>query len=514
MEVDTRAGIKSRDPWVDYATVPEAGVWSPRSMYAHVRGDGSETLFVTNEGDLWMRLPGGAFVKQAGEYVGDPHDADFAPWLDDVYIAAGKGRVARRFNGASDLVTSLTDAGTGGNWSDDPLTPKANTFPRCEFVAAHDGRMWCAHTHEAGVDYPHRIRFSFPNDPDAWSSLDYFDFPEGNGPITGILPLRDHMLIFFPSTIFALYGSDVNSFQRVDASKTVGAANRQCITRSENEVFAASWPEGVYSITQESVSEVSEALRPALESVEFSSNTDEQWLSWADKRLWWTVPYDKEGAPLSAKSVFVFDGAIGAWTLHRAGNGDAVAPIVTSKDAGAPIMCSRDNPSVLKATSQQGAKDLIDGVEYNIDAYFRTRWVNAGMETVKKRWRRPDILVKENDSPYEITMYVYHDYQEADARRTKTFTAGSDGAGGVWYEDPEWDGTDGSLETPPVDAPVWDEVPDPDEAGWGLSAVGSIIERSSGLGSAAAVQLEIRAEPGVPFSVSSIVFKYVLRRIR
>lgn len=514
MEIDVRIGFKSRSPWEDYETVAEAGTWSPRSMYAHVKGNASEVLFLTNEGSLWIRLPGGSFVKQTGSFVADPHDADYASWKDDVYIAAGRSVDAQRFNGASDLLTALADPSGAGSWSNDPLVPESNTMPRAEFVASHDGRLWCAYTNEAGVDYPHRLRFSFSNDPDAWSELDYFDFPEGNGPITGILPLADHMLIFFPSTVFALYGSDLNSFQRVDASKTVGAANRQCIARSENEVYCASWPEGVYRITPNSVDEMTEALRPALESNAFGTNTDEQWLAWANRRLWWTVPYDKDGAPASAKTVFALDPSIGAWTMHRAGDGEAVAPLVTSQEANGVIGASRVNPTVIKFTTKEGGKDLIDGVEYPIDSYFRTRWMNAGMETVKKRWRRPDIVLKENDQPYEVTLYVYHDYQESDARRTKTLIAGADGAGGLWTADPEWDGTDASLETPEVGAPIWSETPDPDEAGWGLTAVGSVIERASGLGSAAAVQLEIRAEPGIPFSVGSIVFKYVLRRIR
>ena len=513
MEIDNRGGFKSRDPWTDFALVPEGGTWDPRSMYAHMKGNASETLFLTNEGELWMKLAGGAFIKQAGSYVGDPHDADFASWKDDVYIAAGKSVDAYRYNGASDLLTKLDDPSGAGDWSDDVLLPEANTMPRSEFVTSHDGRLWCAYTNEAGQDYPHRVRFSFSNDPDAWSSLDYFDFPEGNGPITGIIPLNDHLLIFFPSTVFALYGSDLTSFQRVDASKTVGAANRQCIARSENEVYCASWPEGVYRITPGTVDEMTSALRPVFQSSSFNADTDKQWLSWSERRLWWTVPYDKAGAPSGAKTVFAYDPLIEAWTMHRAADGEAVAPIVSSQSANGTVGCSRANPALLQFTSVEGASDTINGVELDIDAYFRTRWMNAGMETVKKRWRRPDIVLKENESPYEVTLFVFHDYEESNARRTKTFMAGSEGAGGVWETDPEWDGTDESLDTPGA-LSAWDEVEDPDEAGWGASAIGSVIERSSGLGSAAAVQLEIRAEAGVPFSVGAIVFKYVLRRIR
>ena len=74
MDVDTRSGLKTRNPWRDWETVPEVGLWAPRSMYAHVKGDASETLFLTNDSDLWVRVAGGSFVQAAGTYAGDPHD--------------------------------------------------------------------------------------------------------------------------------------------------------------------------------------------------------------------------------------------------------------------------------------------------------------------------------------------------------------------------------------------------------------------------------------------------------
>lgn len=511
VEVDPRGGFTMRKSWEDWEEVVGA-TWDPRNMHSHVNGDGTETMFVVADGTMYIREQGGSFTAKAGTFTADPHDASFASWKNDVYVAAGRGNVGYRYNGADNSWVALTDAST--SWSDDPLNPSADTMPKAEHAATHDGRLWVANTIEDSVTYEHRVRFSYPNDPDAFASLDYIDFPEGGGPITGLASMRDHLLVFFPKKVFAVYGYSLESFSKAEVLGDVGAVNAQCIARSPTTTYFVSWPEGVWAINATDANEVSLALRPAIESTGWSTDTDAMWLAYAGQRLYWSVPYNKKAVPSDAATVFVFDPQLSSWTAHSA-DGVAVAPVVNSVETASPVGCHRGaEPWILEMGVNTSGHDVIDATNIDIEAYFRTRWMTGGFDTIKKRWRRPDIVVKQADIPYDLFLYVYHDYDEANAKRTKTVSVGTEGEGGLWYADPEWDGTDASLTTPPPGAPIWSATPDPNEAGWGLAAEGSQVERGGSLGSARSVQLLVKAVPGQHFGVNEIVFKYILRRVK
>lgn len=514
VEVDPRGGFRSRLAWTDWALIDETEeLWDPRSLYPHGLGNGTEVLFLTNGSDLWIRPHGGTFAKAAGVVCGgDPHAADFATWNDDAFITCGRNNVSQRWRAS--VLTAMTDPSTASNWSDDPLDPKSDTMPKAEFTCVHNGYLWVANTNEGGVNYPHRIRFSFPNDPDAWASLDFIDIPDGNGPITGIMPLGDQLLVFTPSAVFAIVGYDLDSFARNEVTRTVGAVNRQCIARSETAVYFASWPEGVHRVTSEAVEEVSVSLRPAIESSQFSPDTDLQWLGWAGQRLYWSVPFDKDGAPIGTRTMFVFDPSIESWTKHRSGCGCGVAPIVDGGELGKPIGTTRFGPSVLNMSGQDTGVDVVLEEEFPIPSYYRTRWFNDGLPTIKKRWRRPDYVADEDDTTYHFEVRVYHDYDEANAKRTQTISVNGGGAAGTWFEDPEWDGSDASLATPPEGAPIWSLTEDPAESSWGLAPSGGSIERGSSLGASPAIQLEFVGQAGRRWGVNAIVLKYLLRRVR
>lgn len=520
VDVDPVRGFHSRRAWEDWEAVPGAEFtsWSPRNAFTHVKADGNEVIFLAVDGDVLWRAQGGSWADANVTASADPHDADFVAWKDDVYIACGKSQVGQRWRGGS--FTPLEDPATSvsGPWSDDPLLLESNTMPRAEFVAVHQGSMWVANTVEDGIAYPQRVRFSYPNKPDAWASLDYIDFAGADGPITGIVSYRDQLFVFFPKEVWVLYGYDAQSFSR-ERLAWVGASNRQCITLSETSLYFAN-TKGVFQVSPDSnvgrlgVDEVTVLLRPAFESNAFSKNADLYWLSWADQRLWWSVPYDVDGAPTVPRSMFVLDPSIGAWVLHELGDGDGVTNVLESVELDGPAAVSFGSPRLLSRASADSATDVVAGVEHDFESFYRTGWVDAGMPTIKKRFKRPDLVTARGDQNYEVTMFVYHDYDSGNAKRTKLVTVDGVGSEGLWYADPEWDGTDASLDTPPPGAPIWSATPDPAEAGWEASVEGSRVERAGSLGNCVAVQLELRGPLGQPWGVNSIIYKYVLRRIR
>ena len=176
-----------------------------------------------------------------------PHAADFASWDDNVWIVRGPSD-GFTWNGLA--TTALTPSG-GANWQHDYTAPGiTKNAPNADLIAQHAGYMFVGGTHEAGVDYPNRIRWSHPNNPYAWASDDYIDISEGGQRITAMIPYSDRLLVFKPDSVWALFGYEAESWELTNISRTVGCVNQQAITRNEAGVFFLSWPQGVFSYTR------------------------------------------------------------------------------------------------------------------------------------------------------------------------------------------------------------------------------------------------------------------------
>ena len=510
MEIDTRFGARSRKGWGDWQTFPaDEESWNPRSLFAHTTSSGSEVLFAAAADKLWSNYSGGFEEITGFAATADPHGADFAAWGEDVYVACGRGNKSVRWVGG--VVTALD----GDEWSPDYTEPGSGQMPSADLVAANHGYLWVANTLENGEHHAQRLRWSHPNDPDAWANLDYIDFPEGNGPITGIMPFRDHMLVFFPTSVWALYGTNDATWQKANVTKTVGAASRQCLTRSESAVYFVSWPEGVYAVGAESVSEVSGALRPAFDTQFFGSQTDLQWLSWADQKLYWTVPFAETFQESGSTSTFVFDPSINAWTLWQAGNGDSIAPIVGSAVTEGPVGCSRSVPTLVQFNAFEEPTDFLGGEAYDFPTVLRTPWQDAGYPTIRKRWKRPDYILLETTEPHQVEVLVFHDLQETGARRTR-YVYFEPSTSALFWED---DGGDPlhvweTAERIADDANPATPSVVPRLLKWGSRVSGSVIERSGSLGNASAVQLELRGEAGKTWGLTALVWKSILRKVR
>ena len=523
MDVDEAFGARSRRGW-DIRTGYSASGESvdPRNMYSHTAPNGTETTFLASGGNIYTSSGGAPFVRAAAGAVNvscaaAPHGADFVSWNAEVYVACGGSLVSQAWD--SGVWTALTDA--HGNWANDYTVPgSVAMMPKAELAASQHGYLWCANTTEGGTHHANRLRFSHPNDPDKWAYLDFIDFPEGDGPITGIMPFRDHLLVFFADSVWALYGTNLATFSKANVSETIGAANRQCLTRSEQDIFFVSWPYGVYSIGPESIREVSANLRPSMKmSGNFSSDVSLQWLSYVNQKLFWSVPFHEDGAPDAPTTVFTYDPLIGAWSLWRAADGSAIGPVAGSPSSSTPLAAIRPTTTPLGGQSAEfwefDAKETpIDGVSSAFETVLRTPWADSGYPTVKKRWRRPDLIIRDSDFPYTLDMHVYHNLDETAARRTLSVSFVPKSSAAFWFTDPAWDGTDDSLLNPTAGQSWNDYTYSVPPSLWGTSAKGSSIERSAGLGNASSVQVEFHGEPGKKWGVNAIIWKSIMRRIR
>lgn len=501
VDLDARGGFVSRKGWTRWNDADIEATWDPRALFVHELSDGTDRIYLANndkiryttDGSTWTQLASGTDIAADAA----PHGADFAPWGDTLYIACGRSNQAAEVTSAL-TVTRMTqaEAATFTEYA----SPSSNTMPQCDYIASHSGFLFAASVEEDGTNYRYRLRWSHPNNPEAWHEDDYIDILEGGGPITGLVPMRDHLLVFKQSSVWALFGYDSDSWQLVNVSREIGAVHRQAIARTEQAVFFYSHPHGVYVVSEgESPREVSAQLRPALQGSDFAEGfSDNIWLGWTAQKLWFACPYSTEVAATDAKTVFVFDPSVGtgSWVAYRAADGEGVGPFAQGGfggGSGLRLAAHRTVPSVLLLEDAELPTDDIDadGAPENFDSYYVTPWVDGGFPTLKKSWRRPDLVVKERTAAYDLQIDTYRDYDEANVVRDKIIAVDAGGTGAVWGS---FTWGDGTL--------------------YGPEARGSRIERGGNLGTARAVQLRLSGQVGKTWGVDAIVFKFIPRRMR
>ena len=420
--------------------------------------------------------------------------ASFAPWsgssLNVVYVACGSGTSQMaKWNGSTR--TLLTASGTG-QWQDSLSTPTGTHMPRADHAATHVDRLWVASTLEDGVAYPNRVRFSHPNQPESWRAADYIDIVAGGSGITAIVPFNGALVVFKRNSIHAIYGFDTDTFQVVTLTESLGVPNSQCVAPTERGLYFFHWPEGLFRWDGNGIEDLFEKLRPMLTAGDVNQTAvGNIWLSHANNRVWLSLPM---GTNTNPSVTFVFDPTIEAWTRYQCGCGNGLAGLsdfVTSTGARLYLALHPTQPYVLKVDTPGLVQDNITGTAMNFSSYYTTKWHDAGVVSAKKMWRRPDFVVKQPTASTALTVSVYHDWEEASARRTNQLVVGAGATTALVWGSSAW-GT----------------------ASWGANAAGSQFERGTNLGLARSIQLKVAGPGGQAWGVNSISYKYVPRRVR
>lgn len=493
MEIDPRGGCYSRRGWERWNTsAVTADAWDPRSAYLHELAAGTQYVLVSNNAKLFS-ASAGTFAQITGVTLGaSPHLVDYASWGDTLYLACGRTQQAAKTTGtgAGTLLTS-----NGPTWQDDYLTPVGGYTPRSEVNATHQGYMFVANTRENSVDFLNRLRWSHPNSPENWHSLDYLDILDGGSKITGLVSFGDHLLIFKSDSVWGLYGSEADSWQLVNITRSIGAFSQQVIARSESAVFFMAWPKGVYAYSDGSIVEISQNIRQLFdEGLLTATAAEDCWLGWVDRRLWFAAPFF-DGAGTNAD--FVFDptlGKAGAWTVHQGSDGLAVAPFVEKAHAGAdaPDMAfSRSAKVAMKLNVNDSSLDDFTGTPTGFSSVVRTRWLDNGFPTTRKSWRRPDVVLRHIQALSTLHCETYEDFDATTVERSFTIQASPTGEGALWGS---FNWGDGTL--------------------YASGGSGSVKARGSNLGLAEAMQLRIAAPDGTRWGLNAIVFKFNMRRFK
>lgn len=412
----------------------------------------------------------------------------FAPWTSSstkfVYCAVGRSSAQMaKWSGAAK--TMLTASATG-QWQESLGTPTGTHMPKADLACTHVDRMWVASTNEDATDYVNRIRFSHPNFPESWRSADYIDIPGGGSGITAIVPWGDALIVFKKGAVWALYGVDTATFQLVQIATTLGAETSHCVASTEHGLYFFSWPDGVFLWDGSKLSDVFNGLRPMLEDVN-TAKLDQVWLSSVNYKVWLSLPMNTETTP---SVTYVYDRTINAWTRHQLADGRgfaAATDFVRSTGARYVIGLHPTEPYALKENLTTWT-DNISGTPANYSSYYITRWVDGGLISAKKMWRQPDFVLKQPTTDLTLTVDVYRDWEEENARRNYTMVVGGSGAGMVWGNN-------------------WG-------SNWGSAAVGSQYQKGQRLGLSRAVQLKVAGPGGRDWGINSITYKYNQRRIR
>lgn len=222
VDLDPRGGFGQRDG----VGVVGSGLNNPpKNIWTYSNGGGVDQV-VVQDGSLCQYTTGGAFTDCAIPVAttnGTMHTASFrdpnaavGAQTSALYIQRNGEQAPVRWDGTT--ATGLVAPA----YNEPYASPDQGNMPWAKCIAAHSGYMWVANTNEGATPaptdaYKNRVRFSHPNQPEDWRSLDYIDVEIGveGDEITALVPFMDRLLVFKNNSVHAIYGYDPSTFQEI-----------------------------------------------------------------------------------------------------------------------------------------------------------------------------------------------------------------------------------------------------------------------------------------------------------
>lgn len=466
------------------------------------------TITVNNSTQFFFSLfngsTGGAYssggIARRAVKTTAPFGASFTSWSASnesfAYVATG----GNSFKWDGTTATLLNDASAA--YADDYAAPVTGYAPECRLIASHVDRLWCAYTNEGGVDYPNRVRFSHPINRESWATNDYIDIVEGGSGITAIIPFNGSLLVFKKRAVFSIMGYSTDTFQVINLTSEVGAVNPLSVVATEAAVYFFSWPDGLFKYDGQQFMDLFTAIRPLIQTGQVNNIAqDEIRVADINHKIWVSLPL---GNDAKATATYIYDPSLkqsGAWSRYQTSDGKGLGSgcdFVTSTGATYNLACHPSNAYVLKVDQLSVYQDDVGTGLSNFVSYYTTPWQDANNVSNRKMWRRPDFVVKQTSVATDLTLRVYHDWEESIVARTYIVSLNSSGSSLVWT----------APATEPDGNAGWNQ------ANWGASATGSALAIGKSLGLARSVQLQIQGEGGKPWGVNSITYKYNPRKVR
>ncbi len=321
--------------------------------------------------------------------------------------------------------------------------PTGGNAPLARLIANHSGHMWWADTVESANRNKSRLRFSHPLQPGDWADADYFDIEpdDGTNQITALVPLRNVLLVFKRRGVFAVYGTDRDSFVVERVSTQAGAPSQEAVCSSASAAFWWSTDGNVYAYDGQGVTPLGDRIRNVYLNDTVAPGGDHR--TWfVDGRVWVSL-MDTAGE----RMLFILDpqvGDAGAWTQFDFAPNSLVWWRRNSGEAF-PVFTLAAQSDLLTWGALDQQIDEINGQEESIQGHYTTSWFSGDNPALMKRWRRPTMVAAAND---ECTMYidVHRDFDDDTVNRTLTLSINSGGDmvwGDPWGE--PWSAAEGET---------------------------------------------------------------------
>ena len=515
VEVDPRGGVFSRGGMRRINPADYDGVWDPEKLWSFNSATGNivvlsnaNNLLYFNSSNAWVPVnkPDGTPIVSDG-----PHGICVAVWGQLLYITTGANATVGGYVWTgSGNATNLTRSGYSPNNWQTRATAAANKMPQAEHIAVHANKMFAANTTEAGVYHPNRLRWSDEELPTNWVETDYIDIFSGGPKITGMAVVNGLLVIFKSHATFVLYGySSVvgdDDFRLIQISSDVGCDDHHSMVATETGVYFWSARKGLFYFDGSNLANLFEPLRPAFDLGYInSSDTESVSVSWVGRRVWISLPYSVDQQPTSPTVNVIYDPSMDSYTMFStADNKGVVGGCDFRSNSGEEwrLMVHPTVPCVLRVDLYNLDYDLIlaDETRSGFETVYRTKWFDAGSYLQRKMFRRPDLVMRETDTRQEITVDIYHDYQEASGTEKRNFTIelAPTQTGMLW--DDSWAiETVGSVPTGSV---------------WSADTLGGSIKTAKNLGLCKTVQMRFSGQLSKPWGINSIGYKWVPRRVK
>lgn len=419
----------------------------------------------------------------------------------------------------------------------DPIT--SGNFVQGKFLCKHKEFMFVGSTTTTDT-IANRVHFSHPQNAEAWREDDYF--PVGDSePITAMVSFKDSLLIFKENSVWELQGYDADSFNVVNISTNAGASNANAVAVSPDGVYFYSWPYGLYFLGPNGLEYKSGKLEKYLVEGQMQPRYTSESLIWMGHRLYFSVTdwpsTDILWDGIGPTFTFVLDTRLpnDSWTLYSFPISDQTGyykngtsglicgtSFETQYGLGSDVMgygVIEEEYLKLVRFVRTGNQDLGDmlvlpDVEEPFDpvdtylpinAYYMTGWQDLNNAAVVKSWGRP-IVVMGDLKDAAIEFDVYKNYDSVNIQRD--FSLSTDVSDLVTLE---WADPAIPPALPAGGAGFWDT------AKWAMPIGNKLnIKKGGRIGRATAVAMKIKVGPlqFKSWSVDSIVWKYIPKRVR
>lgn len=516
VEVDPRGGVFSRGGFARINADDIGGTWNPQKITSFDSAYGRKLMLASGNKLLYFSAPNFAPLSVGGTDItaSGTHGFCVAIWGQTLYAASGTTGTngGYSWDGLNPPVALSASGSSPNNWQTRAAAP-AGKMPQCEHLVVHANKLFVANTTEGGVAHPNRIRWSDEELPTNWVQDDYIDIFGGGGSITGMVVVNGVLVIFKANAIYALYGySSVigdDDFRLVQVSNDVGCANHHSMVATESGVFFYSARKGLFFFDGANLNNIFEPMRPAFDLGYINPAAPEAVSVFAvGRRIWVSVPYATDGsAPTDPTVNFVYDPTMGSYTMFATADGYGLVDGVDFRTDGGEewrVAAHPVEPIVMRVDLYDASYDKInvDGSESGFDTYYRTKWFDAGSYMQRKMFRRPDLVMRETETVQNITVDVYHDYQESEGSEKRSFVVGLSPTvtGMVWGDD--W------ATLVPGSATEYEG------SLWSNQTLGGSIKTAKNLGLCKTVQLRFSGESAKPWGINSIGYKWVPRRVK